>query len=167
MAALWSNISAILPPDEASFPLRFSDSVDPSVGELLLRCRRRLYADAADPSPRNHAALTDAQIVTDLSWERLNTGTWRDVDKEWRRVYAYGCLFKALALCRGDPSPDGVRRAVRTCDMGLLMGASVMDNALHRLVGVLQTEVRGAGEEEEVQTEPRVQAKVAWLLFIT
>ncbi|CAL8273451.1 unnamed protein product [Lota lota] len=156
MSALWSNISAILPLDEAHFPLLFSDSVDSSVVELLLRCRQRLYADMA-PNPQN-CALTNAQIITDLSWERLNTGTWRDVDKEWRRVYAYGCLFKALALCRRDPSPEIVRQAVRTCDMGLLMGASIMDNVLHRLVQILQTEVRRA-TEEEVHREPNVQAK--------
>ncbi|CAL8285700.1 unnamed protein product [Boreogadus saida] len=159
MAALWSNISAILPPDEAGFPLQFSDSVHSSVAELLLRCRRQLYTDSSLRilNPRDHA-LTLAQTVTDLSWERLNTGTWRDVDKEWRRVYAYGCLFKALALCRGDPSPERVRQAVRTCDMGLMMGASVMDNVLNSLVQILQTEVRRA-TKEEVPTEPRVQAK--------
>ncbi|CAL8265285.1 unnamed protein product [Gadus morhua 'NCC'] len=159
MAALWSNISAILPPDEAGFPLQFSDSVHSSVAELLLRCRRRLYTDRSLRilNPRDHA-LTLAQMVTDLSWERLNTGTWRDVDKEWRRVYAYGCLFKALALCRGDPSPERVRQAVRTCDMGLMMGASIMDNVLNSLVQILQTEVRRA-TKEEVPTEPRVQAK--------
>ncbi|XP_056434472.1 lysine-specific demethylase 8 isoform X1 [Gadus chalcogrammus] len=159
MAALWSNISAILPPDEAGFPLQFSDSVHSSVAELLLRCRRRLYTDRSLRilNPRDHA-LTLAQMVTDLSWERLNTGTWRDVDKEWRRVYAYGCLFKALALCRGDPSPERVRQAVRTCDMGLMMGASIMDNVLNSLVQILQTEVRRA-TKEEFPTEPRVQAK--------
>ncbi|CAL8303174.1 unnamed protein product [Merluccius merluccius] len=157
MAALWSNISVALPPDEAHFPLRFGDSVDSSVQELLRRCRRRLYADAAPLS--QDLALMNAQIVTDISWEKLNTGTWRDVDKEWRRVYAHGCLFKALALCRGDPSPESVRQAVRTCDMGLLMGASIMDDVLHRLVQILQTEVRRATGEEEAQTEPVVKAK--------
>ena len=173
MAVLWSNISALLPPDEGRFPLQFGDSVDASVAELLLRCRRRLYAPDKTPHPRD-PALTTAQIVTDLSWERLNTGTWRDVDKEWRRVYAYGCLFKALALCRGGdcgdddgPSPESVRQAVRTCDLGLLMGASIMDNVLHSLVQILQTEVRRAAREEEeeeaVHTEPAVQAKVALL----
>ncbi|KAG7248048.1 hypothetical protein CRUP_001365, partial [Coryphaenoides rupestris] len=141
--------------------------------DLLLRCRRRLYARGS----RQNVRLTDAQIVTDISWEKLNTGTWRDVDKEWRRVYAYGCLFKALALlCGGGgrregqgegegegPGAERVRQAVRTCDLGLLMGASVLDGVLQRLVRVLQTDVRRrARAEEEAQTkspEAEVQAK--------
>ncbi|KAG7262730.1 LOW QUALITY PROTEIN: hypothetical protein CRUP_006083 [Coryphaenoides rupestris] len=147
-ALLWSNISAILPPDEASFPLQFSDNVDPAMEDLLLRCRRRLYARGS----RQNVRLTDAQIVTDISWEKLNTGTWRDVDKEWRRVYAYGCLFKALALLcgvadggrgRGGGGAGAYGKAVRTCDLGLLMGASVLDGVLQRLVRVLQTDAGG------------------------
>jgi len=167
-ALLWSNISAVLPPDEASFPLQFSDNVDPAMADLLLRCRRRLYARGS----RHNVRLADAQIVADIAWEKLNTGTWRDVDKEWRRVYAYGCLFKALAQLCGDggrgegeePGAESVRQAVRTCDLGLLMGASVLDGILQRLVRVLQTDVRRrARPEEEAQTkspEAEVQAKV-------
>ncbi|KAJ3601197.1 hypothetical protein NHX12_032170 [Muraenolepis orangiensis] len=164
-AALWSTISAVLPPDEARFPLRFGVAVDASVEEMLLRCRRQLYARTGPDSPRaaalTAAALTAAQIVTDVSWEQLNTGTWRDVDKEWRRVYAHGCLFKAVALCRGAPGPEGALQALKTCDLGLLMGASILDDVLQRLVGVLQEEVRRAAKEEkEIRTEvPEVQAK--------
>ncbi|XP_074551998.1 lysine-specific demethylase 8 [Halichoeres trimaculatus] len=144
MADLWSKISAVLPLSEEQFPLQFSDKVESSVVEMLQRCRQQLYS----PSTRSSRIL-NAQIVIDFSWEKLNMGTWRDVDKEWRCVYSYGCLFKASALCREDPSEGEILEAVKTCDMGLLMGAAIMDDLLQVMVGILQREVRKPAEEED------------------
>ncbi|XP_029364705.1 lysine-specific demethylase 8 [Echeneis naucrates] len=143
MATLWSQISAVLPPNEEEFLLQFSDTVEPSVVDVLKRSRQQLYTDAASAS-----RTLNAQIVLDFSWEKLNTGTWRHVDKEWRRVYSYGCLFKVAALCREGPSEDEIRQAIRTCDMGLLMGAAIMDDILQVVVGILQGEVQKSSKEE-------------------
>ncbi|XP_060945982.1 lysine-specific demethylase 8 [Limanda limanda] len=148
MATLWSKISAALPHNEEQFPLQFSDTVELSVVDVLKRSRQQLYGDAACTS-----RSLGAQIILDLSWEKLNTGTWRHVDKEWRRVYSYGCLFKVAALCRDGPSENEVLQAVRTCDMGLLMGAAVLDNILQDIVGILQDEVRKSSKEEDEPTE--------------
>ncbi|KAF7663497.1 hypothetical protein LDENG_00208300 [Lucifuga dentata] len=152
MAELWSNISAILPPNETRFPLQFSDKVESSVVDLLKQSRQQLYSDIA-----NTSRVLNAQIILDISWEKLNTGTWRHVDKEWRRVYSYGCLFKVAALCRENPPSDVILQAIRTCDMGLLMGAAIMDNILHALVQILQSEVRKPTKEED-ETE-HIEAK--------
>ncbi|XP_056256444.1 lysine-specific demethylase 8 [Seriola aureovittata] len=142
MATLWSKISAVLPGNEEEFPLQFSDTVESSVVDVLKRSRQQLYSDATTTS-----RAVNAQIILDFSWEKLNTGTWRHVDKEWRRVYSYGCLFKVAALCREGPSEDEILQAVRTCDMGLLMGAAIMDNILQIIVGILQSEIRKSSEE--------------------
>ncbi|XP_062295062.1 lysine-specific demethylase 8 [Scomber scombrus] len=145
MAMLWSRISAVLPPSEEKFLLQFSDKVESSVLDMLKRSRQQLYS--GDATTSSH--MLNAQIILDISWEKLNTGTWRDVDKEWRRVYSYGCLFKVAALCREDPSEDKIAQAIKTCDMGLLMGAAVMDNILQVLVQILQGEVRKPPKEED------------------
>lgn len=139
MASLWSKIRAILPPGEQDFPLEFSDRVEASVVEVLRWCRRLLYQEATGSS-----RMLQAQIVLDYSWEKLNAGTWRHVDKDWRRVYSYGCLFKVAALCcrRRHPTEDDVLQAVRTCDMALLMGAAILDDILQMIVQILQREVR-------------------------
>lgn len=158
MATLWSKISAVLPHNEEQFPLEFSDKVESSVVEMLKRSRRQLYSDTTSTS-----RMLNAQIILDFSWEKLNTGTWRDVDKEWRRVYSYGCLFKVAALCRGDPSAEEVLQAVRTCDMGLLMGAAIMDNILQVIVQILQGEVRKSTKEEEEREH--TEAKVCFLFI--
>lgn len=144
MATLWSKISAVLPLSEEDFPLQFSDRVEPSVVEMLKRSRRLLYQESTGSS-----RMLQAQIILDYSWEKLNTGTWRHVDKDWRRVYSYGCLFKVAALCRRDPSADDVLQAVRTCDMALLMGAAIMDDILQVIVQILQREVRESTNDED------------------
>ncbi|XP_026181951.1 lysine-specific demethylase 8 [Mastacembelus armatus] len=143
MARLWSKVSVVLPLNEEQFPLQFSDKVESSVVDVLKRCRQQLYSHTST------SRLLDAQIILDISWEKLNTGTWRHVDKEWRRVYSYGCLFKVAALCHEDPSADEILQAIRTCDMGLLMGAAIMDNILQIIVQILQGEVRKSAEEDE------------------
>lgn len=152
MATLWSKIAAVLPVREEEFPLQFSDQVEPSVVEMLRRSRQLLYQEAAGTS-----RMPQAQIILDYSWEKLNTGTWRHVDKDWRRVYSYGCLFKVAALCHRDPSADDVLQAVRTCDMALLMGAAIMDNILQVIVQILQREVRSSTDEEDEAEPPEVK----------
>lgn len=156
MAALWSKISAVLPLNEAEFPLKFSDNVESSVVDMLKRSRQQLYSDS-----RSTISMLNAQVILDYSWEKLNTGTWRDVDKEWRRVYSYGCLFKVASLCRDNPSEEMIQQAIKTCDMGLLMGAVIMDNILQVLVHILQIEIRKPTKKED-QNEP-VFAKVSVL----
>ncbi|XP_010728852.3 lysine-specific demethylase 8 isoform X2 [Larimichthys crocea] len=152
MAMLWSRISAALPLNEEQFPLQFNDKVESSVLEMLKRSRHQLYSDTTSAS-----RMLNAQIVLDFSWEKLNTGTWRHVDKEWRRVYSYGCLFKVAALCREEPSADEVLQALKTCDMGLLMGAAIMDNILQVIVQILQSEVRESTKEEDESEHAQVK----------
>lgn len=159
MASLWTKILAILPPNEEQFPLQFSDKVALSVVEMLKRARQQLYGDKTSAS-----RILTAQIILDYSWERLNTGTWRHVDKEWRRVYSYGCLFKAAAICRGSPSEEEILQSIRTCDMGLLMGAAIMENILQVIVRILQREIRTLAKEDNHEN---IEAKVCCLLFHT
>ncbi|XP_077589874.1 lysine-specific demethylase 8 [Stigmatopora nigra] len=154
--SVWSKIFAALPPDEDHFPLQFSEKVHGSVVEMLRRCRSQVYGHA--PAGKR---LLDAQIVLDFSWEKLNTGTWRHVDKEWRRVYSYGCLFKVCALCRGEPSEEDLLEALRTCDMGLLMGAAIMEDRLQVLVQILQKEVRKNVKNEDQGDAKRMKFALA------
>ncbi|KAM9744830.1 lysine-specific demethylase 8 isoform 1-T1 [Menidia menidia] len=144
MAFLWSKISSVLPSNEEQFPLQFGDKVESSVVEILKRSRQQLYSDTTSA-----CRMLNAQIILDISWERLNTGTWRHVDKEWRRIYSHGCLFKVGALCRESPSEEEIMQAIRTCDMGLLMGAAIMDDILQVVVGILQSELSKAAKDEE------------------
>ncbi|KAM6351392.1 bifunctional peptidase and arginyl-hydroxylase JMJD5 isoform 3-T3 [Alca torda] len=141
---LWAEVWALLPGSEEGLSLSLSGEVDDCIPPLLRRARRLLYGAAGRPGEA--AALGRlGDILRDYSWERLNAGPWREISKAWRQVYAYGCLFGALAeVAAGRPLVP----AVRLCDMGLLMGASVLDNVLARLVRVLQARLpRGEGRD--------------------
>lgn len=134
--ALWAEARALLPGAEEELSLALSGEVDDCVPPLLRRARGLLYGAPGPPCGAAAAELRRlGDVLRDYAWEKLNAGPWREVGKAWRQVYAYGCLFGALAevaACRP------LAPAVRLCDMGLLMGASVLDNALARLVRLLQ-----------------------------
>ncbi|XP_048465243.1 lysine-specific demethylase 8 isoform X2 [Rhincodon typus] len=130
MHCLWEQVVAVLPPRLEDFNLQFDNTVDKSLVFLLRKTVELLYKGQDIDK-----CLQLCQTIVDFSWEKLNIGTWREVDKEWRRVYSHGCLFKAVCLCKDEAT---VSEAIKTCDMGLLMGAIILDNILNRLVRVLQ-----------------------------
>ena len=80
------------------------------------------------------------KVLLDITWEHLNTGHWKDVAISWRYTYTYVSLLKAVseyALCK-DGGKHTLKEAIATCDMGLLMGAPVLDNILTKVVAQLQ-----------------------------
>ncbi|XP_062914805.1 lysine-specific demethylase 8 [Mobula hypostoma] len=130
MSSLWAEAIAVLPPKLEDIHLEFNKIVNESLVFLLKQTAALLY-EGQDIAK----CLQLSQTIIDFSWEKLNIGTWRDVDKEWRRVFSHGCLFKAVCLCKKE---SAVREAIKTCDKGLLMGMAILDNILIRLVKVLQ-----------------------------
>ncbi|XP_014127844.2 bifunctional peptidase and arginyl-hydroxylase JMJD5 isoform X2 [Zonotrichia albicollis] len=155
--ALWAEVRALLPRAEEGLTLALSGEVEDCVLPLLRRARSLLYGAAGRPGAATAAALERlSDALRDYSWEKLNAGPWREVGKGWRQVYAYGCLFGALAeVAAGRP----LARAVRLCDLGLLMGASVLDNVLARLVRALQPHLpraapRDGARAQSVRPEP-------------
>nr|XP_020660492.1 lysine-specific demethylase 8 isoform X3 [Pogona vitticeps] len=150
-SAVWAALQPLLPSrrEEMDQDLCTSTSTtpsEPSLASLLQQAAALLYGEgpgglASFSGPRREACLQLSERICDYSWEKLNVGTWRDVDKAWRRVYSYGCLFRALCLCRGGGAS---LEAVRACDMGLLMGASILDNILVRVVRILQQHLSGS-----------------------
>ena len=44
--------------------------------------------------------LSLSDIILDRTWEKLNTGHWKDVDISWRYLYSYASLLKAMSLLR-------------------------------------------------------------------
>ncbi|XP_018605209.1 lysine-specific demethylase 8 isoform X1 [Scleropages formosus] len=154
MAQVWTEIKEVFPRTEAEFPLQFSATIDPSLVAVLERARRQLYSET-----EAFILEESAQIVLDFSWERLNAGTWRDVNKEWRQAYSYGCLFKVASLCREQPCEARACDAIRTCDMALLMGAAIMNNILQTLVEILQQKIRKRHSDESSHAEECIVKK--------
>ena len=78
------------------------------------------------------------QVALDYSWERLNMGHWEDVSVEWREVYATAALLKALGQARSGEA----KRAMEILDRGILLGAPVLDSALHKFASSLTLTMR-------------------------
>lgn len=132
-STLWKELRTLLPDKEEELKLDLGEKVDRSVAALLRQAVGLFYAG------HWQGCLQASEAVLDYSWEKLNTGPWRDVDKEWRRVYSFGCLLKALCLCQAPQKATTVAEALRVCDMGLLMGAAILEDILLKVVAVLQT----------------------------
>lgn len=87
------------------------------------------------------SCLSNCQTVIDICWEKCNTGHWRDVKVIWREAYSYASVFKALCLYSLGKVNDGMA----ACDMGLLLGAPVLDNILTRIASRFQKNVELCG----------------------
>ncbi|XP_045848753.1 bifunctional peptidase and arginyl-hydroxylase JMJD5 isoform X1 [Meles meles] len=112
----------------------------PELGEKVELRVARLLQEAAELfcGGRRSECLQASEAILDYSWEKLNTGPWRDVHKDWRRVYAFGCLLKAVCLCDEPGNAPAVAEALKVCDMGLLMGAAIHGDILIKVAAVLQ-----------------------------
>jgi len=80
--------------------------------------------------------------LLDKVWEELNTGYWMNVPVAWRHAYSMVSVMKALCLCAllSDPAKNINHMTIlRVCDMGLLMGAPILDNLLARMSKKFQT----------------------------
>ncbi|KAG6923924.1 lysine demethylase 8 [Chelydra serpentina] len=155
---VWADIRALLPNTKEELKLDFSEKVEESVISLLQQARDLLYGAGSLCSGRTReTCLQVSEIIIDYSWEKLNIGTWRDVDKDWRRVYSYGCLFKVLCMCSRQGT---IADTIRVCDMGLLMGASILDNILVRIINVLQKHLTYGKRSAEEDTKESHRKKI-------
>uniref|UniRef100_A0A8D2E453 Bifunctional peptidase and arginyl-hydroxylase JMJD5 n=1 Tax=Sciurus vulgaris TaxID=55149 RepID=A0A8D2E453_SCIVU len=136
--ALWDALRALLPRTKEELELELGSGVQGAVRLLLRQATELFYGD------RLSECLQASEAILDYAWERLNTGPWQDVDKDWRRVYTFGCLLKALCLCRAPCEASAAAKALRVCDLGLLMGAAILGDILAQAAAVLQAHLPSA-----------------------
>ena len=83
----------------------------------------------------------NSRMLLDITWEHLNTGHWKDVSVQWRYAYTILSVFKAICefvQFKKSGHKEYLRQSMKSCDMGLLMGAPVCDNILTKLVEKFQ-----------------------------
>ena len=91
------------------------------------------------------SCLSNCQPVIDICWEKCNTGHWKDVNVIWRETYSYASVFKALCL----HSVGRQTEAMKACDMGLLLGAPILDNILTRIATEFQKNVQSRSTNDQ------------------
>ena len=90
--------------------------------------------------------LEICDILLDRVWEELNTGHWKNVDINWRHVYTLLSVMKSLSQLSLMMTNNGhieYSSLLKTCDLGLLMGAPLMNNILSRLCKIFQGKFSG------------------------
>ncbi|KAJ7339468.1 Lysine-specific demethylase 8 [Desmophyllum pertusum] len=106
---------------------------------LLTEGVKEFFSDNFD------SCLSNCQTVIDICWEKCNTGHWRDVNVIWRETYSYASVFKALCLHSMGRESD----AMTACDMGLLLGAPILDNILTRIATEIQKSVQSSSNDRK------------------
>uniref|UniRef100_A0A8C3WS44 Bifunctional peptidase and arginyl-hydroxylase JMJD5 n=1 Tax=Catagonus wagneri TaxID=51154 RepID=A0A8C3WS44_9CETA len=155
--ALWEALRALLPPTKEELKLELGEKVDSSVVMLLQEATELFYGD------RTLECLQTCEALLDYSWEKLNTGPWQQVDKGWRRAYAFGCLLKAVCLCAppGDATSVAAAAALKACDLGLLMGAAILGDILLKVAAVLQMHLPSGKRPASGPSQAPLSAKKA------
>lgn len=142
-AAIWSclwpamrtmsardSISSLLPAKEnLQFDFLTDEILGKDVKQLTDQLTNAFYADEYE------YCVVKSQWLLDFVWEQLNTGNWKDVNVSWRYLYSFASLLNAMS--KAKQSDYNVQDIVRTCDMGLLMGAPILNNILAKIAAAL------------------------------
>ena len=88
------------------------------------------------------------KTLLDIIWEHLNTGHWKDVHLSWRRAFTIVSFLLAVAEFSMHKECADLRDIIRICDMGLLMGAPLMNNVLARLADELHQNLRSVNQSD-------------------
>ena len=142
-----------------------SESVPvPQIGNHVAELEKELHASTSasvckalhtswQELQAGHTELSEqwAQVALDYSWERLNMGNWEDVGVEWRKVYATAALLKALGLARTGET----ERALETLDRGILLGAPILDSALHKFASSLTLRIATDNKSSATDSEDK------------
>jgi len=85
----------------------------------------------------DNSCFYSAQALMDFIWEKLNTGHWSEVDIVWRKLFSIVSVIKVLIILelsgKNDHDSLILRDIVKICDIGLLMGAPVLNNICSKL----------------------------------
>ncbi|KAM5328551.1 bifunctional peptidase and arginyl-hydroxylase JMJD5 isoform 3-T3 [Glossophaga mutica] len=110
--ALQEALRALLPHTKEELKLDLTENVHRSVLILLQQATDLFYEG------RRSKCLQTSEALLDYSWEKLNTGAWQDVDKDWRRVYSFSCLLKTMCLCETPGDATTVAAALKKARNG-------------------------------------------------
>jgi len=95
------------------------------------------------------------KVLLDITWEHLYSGHWKDIDISTRHAYTLVSLLKVVSEFAQCGDLYSMKDVIYTCDMGLLMGAPLLNNILARLATKLQqlyTDSCSASDTDTVRT---------------
>ncbi|KAF3331116.1 putative lysine-specific demethylase JMJD5 isoform X1 [Carex littledalei] len=87
-----------------------------------------------------------AEAAREMAWEQLHTGPWNEVVLAWRDAYAMACLHMAEIKSSGGER----REALRTLDMGLIMGGPLLRAELDAAINRITAATPSNGQEPPI-----------------
>ena len=85
--------------------------------------------------------LLISEVLIDVSWERLNCGTWKDVPIAWRYLYGYASFYKAICLMLQNDNQENRLKSLHCLDLGLIMSPQIGDNLLAKLASFIHKQI--------------------------
>jgi lysine-specific demethylase 8 len=93
---------------------------------------------------KNQDAVIIAKELSEVSWQQLHTGHWKDVALAWRQLYSLACLLSVLIDRLHSPNKvthsDKIDQ-IKLLDKALLMGGPHYADLIHKLVDVIHAEL--------------------------
>lgn len=142
------DIRRVLPTDFEEI-LR-NDPLDKrSVGSRVLKLLEETYQGVSnlidDPNLRDDVILeqlfTASESLSDLSWEIINTGYWKDVHIHWRYCFGHSSLLMVVIMSfshiESDKLQNLLKKMLKTLDLGLLMSPDFKNNLMSNLASVI------------------------------
>ncbi|CAI9580545.1 unnamed protein product [Staurois parvus] len=130
---LWLRVRAVLPNCLEEFPA----DVGPEVDAPIVHCVKEAAACIYSGDLAQCKQL--GELIMDISWEKLNGCNWREVSRDWRSAYSYGCMFKVVGICGcAELMERPEEEALLVCDMALLLGAEIINNVISRIIAELR-----------------------------
>jgi lysine-specific demethylase 8 len=89
----------------------------------------------------------------------LHTGEWKNVDETWRQLYSYSSIFKSFVCLKlvitsnNEKVKEQLVNAVQCCDMGLIMGAPVLDGLLNTLADGINSKLSNLSDSKKSRFE--------------
>jgi len=103
--------------------------------------------------------LLKIDSVLNYVWEQLHTGEWKNVDETWRQLYSYSSIFKSFVCLKlvitsnNEKVKEQLVNAVQCCDMGLIMGAPVLDGLLNTLADGINSKLSNLSDSKKSRFE--------------
>ena len=149
------NLSLTVCPVKFQSLLKMREELVPAVSNnpdalTVVSCLRECVTSLLAGKEEELHTADHVHMLVDLCWEKLHTGVWRDVGKEWRMLYGLSCLIQVCLLSVHDMDSN-LARAVMLCDKALMMGHPVIGDVIHSLVNKL-TEVLSAKQISKLHT---------------
>lgn len=153
-----ASTNVIVSEDDARLEMEHTSCKNKGSTQEALECHEKIVSMTTcsnDCHTNISTAIMAANAVLDYTWQKLNTGHWKDISLSWRYCYTWSTIglvtlllqniLHSLANNPQEPLSkiaNSVSNIVRKIDLGLLMGAPIPGSPLTKCASLLNPVAR-------------------------